>query len=536
MTDTPSLTLELTKLILDFLSENFFFIVMLIVVLLFKKPLSNLIPRIISLSFKKGDSNLNVGVSPQPSIQTKTNSIHDADAKPIHIEKEPRTEKDDKSELHLLFRIREALEEQRCEDAETIFREYALDEKSHVELAKNKAMYLFLKFDMANDNSAIDQLYSLANTAETKDSKSTVLNCLAICLNRGMEHEKEVDLWRSFLDEADSEELKTATIISLASALNSDSKPAQAKFILVERLAVAKDDTQKSKLYKALSRAEEKLGNKSQSIYCKDKSLQFDANNREELFDVAYSASDEGFDEISIGNYAKLVRIDAKNSTALNNLAVRAQEAGLKIKAVENYKVSSKLENSLAMANQGYLLLDAGFTDEAEKLAEDALKLAETHQNVHKLITAIQERKSEQSKEWEQLQDKALSRQRLVREYTEQFYTGHSYLIEGNWLVNGIHPIKLAIEDNSINTFWLELGGFLQKVPYRIDLIGRVTGSTFEGTYTKFTDNDLKLSLAGAGNVTQRVIGYMAEDGARINLIGAEFKDDFTLYLTRNKD
>jgi hypothetical protein len=397
-------------------------------------------------------------------------------------------------------------------------------------------MYLFFKFDMANDNSAIVQLYSLANTAETKESKFTILNWLAICLNRGMEYDKVVQLWRSFLNDADSEELKTLSSIRLADALNNDNKPELAKCILVERLAVAKDDTQKSDIYKALSRAEEKLGNKSQSIYCKDKSLQFDANNREELFDVAYSASDEGFDEISIGNYAKLVKIDAKNSTALNNLAARAQAAGLKIKAVENYKASSELENSLAMANQGYLLLDAGFTDEAEKLAEDALKLDETHQNVHKLITAIQESKSEQSKEWEQLKDKALSRQRLVREYTEQFYTGHSDLIEGNWLVNGIHPIKLAIEDSSINTFWLESEGFLKKEPYRIELTGKVSGSTFEGTYIKLRDNDLKSLLAGTGDLAKRVIGYMAEDGARINLTGAEFRDDFTLYLTRNKD
>jgi len=432
-----------------------------------------------------------------------------------------------------------AFSERRFDDADAIFNEYTVNEKDEIKLVENKALYLYFRFNKAKDNKAIEKLENLACTAKTEESKFSTLIWLSFCLRDSMQYGKEVELWRSVLDEIQSEELKIRTTVNLAYALNKDDKSIEAKKLLVNQLSYAVDDVQKSSLYDALSSIEKTLGNKSLSVYCKDKSLEFDANNRDELFNSAYASSDEDIDEISISNYIKLIQIDSDNSTALNNLGARAQEAGLKIKAVENYKKSSSYNNTLAMANQGYLLLGAGFTDEAEKIAKKALESDDPHKNVHSLIAAIDEKKQEQNAKWDKLREKSLERQKIIRKYTEQYYIGNSESLKGDWLVSNTYPTTITIDKDAINATWSEpvQGLGLVGGSYEAELRGKVSGSTFEGIYTrKKNDNSPNTLLGLSGNISQSCIGYISEDSNQINLISTKLKDDFSLCFIRVKN
>jgi tetratricopeptide (TPR) repeat protein len=536
MNESPNTIIEALRIVTEFLSNNSIEIVFLVLLLICRDAIANFISRLTSFSFKKGDSTLGMEAATPSDDKETIKGIPSADEKPSPEDKESQVDEIEGKEGRWFYEMHRAFSEKRFEDADAVFKKYALDENDELKLEENKALYLYFRFDKAKDNQAVEELKGLARTAKTEKSKFNSLLWLSFCLADSMQYGKEIELWRSAFEETQSESLKTRAIIKLAYALKKDDKSIEAKKLLVERLSNAVDDAQISSLYEALSSIEQTLGNKSLSVYCKDKSLEFDVNNRDELFNSAYAASNEDIDEISISNYIKLIRIDDDNSTALNNLGVRAQKAGLKIKAVENYKKSSSYNNTLAMANQGYLLLDSGFTEEAENIAKKALELDDPHQNVHSLIAAINEKKEEENKEWEKLREKSLDRQKIIRKYTAQYYIGNPDLLKGDWLVRKTHPTTITIEKDVIKAIWTEPAGALEGSSYEAELTGIVSGSTFEGKYTrKKSDNSPNTLLGIYGNASQSCIGYVLNDGDQIKIISTKLKDDLSLYLSRPK-
>lgn len=536
MNESPNTMVEALKIITEFLSDNSFSIVLLVLLIICREAISSFILRIISLSFKQGNTTLGIEAAAPPEGNENIKGLPRTDEKPSPEEKNSQIDEVEGKEAGWLSEMHKAFNEGRLDDAEKTFRKYALDEKNEIDLERNKAFYLYFKFDKGKDNFAIEELEDLARTAKTEDSKFHTLMWLSFCLNDSMQYRKQIELWRSAVEEIESESLKTKAIANLAFALNEEDESIEAKKFLVERLSSTVDYAQKSTLYGALSIIENSLGNKSISIYCKDKSLEFDVNNRDELFNSAYAASDADIDEISIGNYIKLIRIDDDNSTALNNLGARAQEAGLKIKAVDNYKKSANYNNTLAMANQGYLLLEAGFADEAENIAKQALKFDTPHLNVHSLIAAINEKKQEQNEEWSKLSEKSLTRQKMIRKYTEQYYLGNPNLLKGDWLVSNSYPTTITIEKDIIKATWVEPVGALSLSSYTAELKGKVSGSTFEGKYTrKRNESSPNTLLTLVGDLDQLSIGYISDDGNEIKLASPKLKDSFSLYLSRPK-
>lgn len=427
-----------------------------------------------------------------------------------------------------------AFSDGRIGDADAAFKKYALDEKDESALEENKAIYLYIKFEKGKDNTAIEELEKLVSSASTEESRFSALTWLSFCLSDSKQHKKAIEVWRSARSETKSPSLITKTTVNLAYALNKDNQANEARAELQQRLKETEEEEQLSSLYEALSRIELSLGNKKISVYCKDKSLEYDPNNREELFQSAYAASNEDVDEISLSNYITLIGIDGDNSTALNNLGVSAQEADLKIIATNNYKKSSGFKNTLAMANQGYLLLGAGFVSEAEKIAQQALEEEDTHQNIYSLLTAIHKQKEEQNEKWNELSSKALSRQKLVRAYLEQYYLGKSELLEGMWILNGKHQVRIEIDVGSFMASWTEEIVGLSVSTYAVKLTGKVTGSTFSGTYKRKRSDGVQTGLLGvSSNTHTSCIGFLSQDENTLNIVASSLKEDLSLCLSK---
>lgn len=533
MNESQSVTLEALKIVTEFISSNSIEIVILVLLLVCRKSLSNLISRITSLTFKNGGSELGVEAFSQTGESEHKLALHTEDERPSSEDKEEREEK---KEAQWLPDMYQAFNEGRIEDAEEAFRRYLVDETDEVKLEENRAFYFYLRFEKGQDNSAIDELKKLSRIAKTEDSKFNTLMWLSFCLRDGMQFSEESEVWREALAEATSELLKTTAVVNLAGSLVKEELSDEAKSILIDRLQVVEDGQQIALLYGALSEVEGSLGNRAMLVYCKDKSLEFDVNNREELFSSAYSASEEGFDDISISNYIKLVKIDESNSTALNNLGVRAQDAGLKIKAVDRYKSSAKLNNTLSMANQGYLLLGAGFAFEAEEIARNALKQEEPHQNVYRLLAEIEKKKEQESIEWEKLSNRSLSRQKQIREYTEQYYFGDLKSLEGEWYAKGKFPATVTIVSNRIEIKWTEVEMGLGKTAYMTKVVGKVSGSTVDGIYSrKKQEGSVDTVLGIETNKNIECIGYVSENGSKIKVISKSFNDGFDLCLSRKR-
>lgn len=534
MTNTTSI--ELIRIITSFLTENSVIILLLTLLIICRDSISSFISRLTSLSYKNGASEVGVSAAaPHSPTEKSTIDLQNADEKPLKQSEEAEIE-DKTKEKSWFSEMYKAFEDGELILAEQIFKKYALEEEDSSKLEENKALYLFFKFELGKDNSAIKQLEELARNAKTDESKVSCSTWFSFYLSDSMQYKKEIALWQRVKNEVKSEPQVTKAIIYLAYALNKDNQASDARELLIARLSMTDDGEQKSEIFEALSKIEESLGNKTISVYCKDKSLEFDPDNRDELFNSAYSASNENIDAIAIGNYLRLLRIDGDNPTALNNLGVRAQEAGLKTKAIDYYKKSAKNKNTLAMANQGYLLLEAGFTDEAEQIANSALELEDTHQNVYSLITAIHKKKDEQKKEWERLSEKSLAHQKSIREYIEKHYLGEPKELEGNWFARGRFPVTITITDNKLDASWEEP---IQSNngTYSASLTGTVSGASFSGVYSRKPNKEKANSLLGLGIATtsNACIGFISDNKENFTLISPKLNDDFSLCFSKNR-
>jgi tetratricopeptide (TPR) repeat protein len=532
MNHSPSTALSIFNSFLELISNNSYLVTTVILAFIFRKPLSNLITRITSFSYKNGDSTIGLNASTNKESVGAVLQVPEPDEKPHHEDDSFAEESTD----NWYVGMQNALHRFSFDEADEIIRLHVLTLDGDSDKADVMGFYLFSKYEKKADPAIFEELEELARVAKTDAIRFQILMWIDTILVRNSDQSKLIEFITKLLKDLNSTQLRFQIIATLATALNTDEKSDEAHALVIENLRNFKseDESQKFFLYSALSIIERTLGNNSLAVYSKDKSLEYAENNNDGLFDAAYSAGNEDIDEISICNYSKLIRFDSKNGGALNNLGVKAQEADLNIIAIANYKKSAEEKHSLAMANKGYALLKAGFADEAESIAKEAIELGDPHKNIYSLMTAIEEGKDKQAKLWDKLLEKAETRHKLVRQYTEQYYTGSPNTLVGDWMVGDKYYVSTIVEHDTFTTSWTGKNLNSSSNEFNAKLSGKVTGSTFKGHYTMVGGNKGLTTLSFDGNITHSCIGFISHDGRQITIISAKFEDEFSLTLSKS--
>lgn len=528
--------IQITKIITGFLSDNIIYILILTFMIICRNAVSDLIKRLINFKWKGGSSELEVEAA-APTQKTDSSTLKKTAEPPIEAndDKEIAIKGEEVQEQKWYSKMGIAFKEGRIDDAKDAFNDYEPTEEDPLMLRKNKGFFLFSLFTKGKDNSAIEQLKTLVNTSTDDESKHDALIWLSFCFDHSSQTEEKIKLWKESINSFSSENIITDASVRLARALNHAGSASDAKNLLVSRLKLVSISGDKAEIYSALSQIEKSLGNKRLAIYCKDKYLELDPNNRDEIFNVAYQAAEEDVYDLSISNYINLLRIDANNKSALNNLGVIAQNAKLPVKAVEKYIESSSFDTTLAMSNRGYLLANAGFLEDAKVLAKEALKLENPHENLYKLLTTISDLQKEQDAEWDKLVNKSFERQKFIRNYTDAYYEGDNKF-DGVWKTKNSNAITINIKDDKLEAPWQESGaGILSSIEYNMVLTGKVNNSAFFGRYkTNSESKQLKPTLFGSStNKDISCIGLLSNDGAVFRLISDNHSDDFSLELKR---
>lgn len=532
--------IEALKIITDFLTGNMKYFLLMFLIYVCRNGVSSFFSRLTSLSFRNRESE--IGIKASTSQDEDISNVSSGD----RLENLEDTEKladkiieQEVEEKSWFVDMYSAFQEGRVEDAKEAFSRYELAERNNPEFAKNKAFYLYFLFVEGKDNTAITQLVELAESTSDEETKYHISGWLALCYKISFQTMKEIELWEGIINKTKSEKLITSAITNLAQTKIRDGAPECAKKLLIERLALVHGETQKSEIFFTLSEVEEALKNNKLSVFCKDKSLEYDVNNRDKLFSSAYSAGEEKIEEISISNYINLLQIDRHNSLALNNLGVCAKEAGLIIKAIEKYKKSADLDNTLAMSNLGYLFLNAGFTEEAEEIAKKASQMHEPHKNVYSLLSAIVDKKDEENKKWDEIIESSSKKQKQIRKYTEQFYLGSSNKLDGEWILSSDDSkiININSISGAVNVAWAELIGTNSSSSYKVELIGIIAGSTFSGRYKRNKEgNDTPfVGILGISGFNKSIacIGFLSDDEMTLNVVAENHKDSLTLSFYR---
>ncbi len=539
MTNPESTVVEVIKIITGFLSDNSWQILIFLILIICRDAISNLIERMTNFSWKSGDSEIGVEAVHPNKSSTLNSGLDKATEQPKKLTEEQDlvTKEEEVNDQNWFSKMYHAFEESRINDAEAAFKKYSIEENEPTKLEQNKAIYLYYLYMKGKDNSAINQLENLVNSATNEESKYRILEWLSLCYIGSSQLKSEMELWEKAIGSFQSGKYVTSATVNLAKSLIADGKPTEARTLLMSRLqdVTSKDD--KSILFSALSDVEKELGKKIMSVYCKDKSLEFDPDNRDELFNSAYQASEEKINELSISNYVTLLRLDPNNSAALNNLGVRAQELNLKIKAVEKYKASSNLNHTLAMANQGYMLLDAGFVKESEEIAKKAVQMDEPHENVYILLGRLAELQKEQDSKWEEIVNSAKSRQKFIRNYTNAYYFKTDKTFEGEWLTENSINISINIKDKKLEASWKEPAGGLSNDLYLVKLSGLITNSSFKGKYKKTKEGGEEHGFLGLSlKADSECMGYLSDDHETISLVAEDADKKFKMLLRRKCD
>lgn len=114
-------------------------------------------------------------------------------------------------------------------------------------------------------------------------------------------------------------------------------------------------------------------------------------------FALAYLHSQVGNEDLALHHYLQ-IPVDARQPIDWNNLGVAYNHFEVKGRAVQAYRKSESAGETLAMANLGYQLLNAGFVSEATEICRKALAIEGFHANVGHLSVALREHPEAESK------------------------------------------------------------------------------------------------------------------------------------------
>jgi hypothetical protein len=115
-------------------------------------------------------------------------------------------------------------------------------------------------------------------------------------------------------------------------------------------------------------------------------------------FDASYSLAESSMTHLALMQYAALLKLEPKNSAALNNIGLLCSELDMSARAAEYLHRAHEGSDSLATANLAQRYLTAGFLDQAEKL----LLVARKQENAHEDLGGVQSRLSNRRKSEEE--------------------------------------------------------------------------------------------------------------------------------------
>ena len=519
--------------VVQLLFDNIWPLIIILILFLFRSPITDLIKRATSIKYKKGESSFSIDTNDTQSPNTETPPIKQQEQKKEKVVSDTEQIKISKDPLSWFPNLHKAVLAKDFEEAQRIFFEYSANESDETALLKHKSMYYYVLFADGNDSQALEKLEDMYTKSTTPSVKLDAAEWLDLCYKQASLNKKALAMWQEMFETVTDEEYRTDITIRLAGSLNVESNPQKGKELLLARLRNESKPYKIGNLYKALSDIESELGNETLAVYCLDKTLEFRANN-DDTFDSAYRASECDIEDISISNYLNLVKVNSENWTAYNNLGVKAQELEIPSIAISYYKKATDSKSSLGLTNYGYLLLEAGFIDEAMEAAQKALAIEDPHENAHALITAINKKKTVEAEKWKELVNIASKRQKLKRQYTEQYYLGDSKLLEGDWTVKN-DRVTINIENNKIDVVWDESVFLLKDVKCSRRLIAEVHGSTLIGrVYTSY-DKHSQISLLTPTDKDNPIkcFGLLVNNNDEILLFSTEFPETLQVSFKR---
>ena len=399
---------------------------LLIGLFLFRGPVAGFINRLKSV--KVGDKEL--------QANDKVDQNEGDIAVGQQIQEEPVADVDDDSEEaspttgDAFSTMIDAFKDSNFTKAEHAYKEYRAEAQSDDERREIDAFYLHLRYIKAADSGALAKLRELASHTSTK---TNVLRWLAYCYSSTKDYSKAREAYTEARDSAD--EINAALLTrDIADCWAEEGDPDQGLEEVILKLREVEQDDAKLHLYKSMASMYQAKGSKRMRAIALEKALQFAPRDMNIRFSAAYAQSQAKLSAVSITNYDTLLKLEPKQSVSQNNLGVECQGLGLRFNAVAYYKKAADEDNTLAMSNLAYLLMNMGFYKEADDELSRAGQLPNPHENVASAKVQLEKKRREELEKWNNVIEVGARQQQFLREFAQasiEETTGDPFL--GPW-------------------------------------------------------------------------------------------------------
>ena len=486
------------QFILDLIREVKLYLFLIVIVLLLRGSISYFIKKIKEINYKDSTKNIGITTDTDSSVGERTEEVQSKSENTVY------GNNDDQIDLYDDFRsVIILLRPGNFINAEVAFNIY-IEGKDVAKIYYYKAIFLYFAYVKANYCKALTEIERIYVLCGDENDKMHILHWWMSCFKKFHEYDKQLKVLCSVKSDFSNEENITQVIVLTSNALVASGKCDEALNVLRNRLSAEISDPERASVYAALSLAEKENGNAVMGALCLEKATEYRPNDLGVLFDTAYEESENSFYLLSLYNYNIIVESNEKNASAMNNLGVCCDKVGLKLKSCDFYQSASELSESLAFANMGNRLLNAGFHSLAEEYASKGLSYDNPNEEVHSLKARIAQLRISENIKWSSALANSLKLKRLIQKYVEMYYIDvQNNIFDGEWSDTSGNVFTIKHDCCSISSTWT-----VERYPeYAITtgIFGTYKNSYFDNYTIKGTSSGMSASLFFLMNSTEPV-------------------------------
>ncbi len=351
----------------------------------------------------------------------------------------------------LLWEMLRNLSSGNAEQAEEMLKRLQESENDDTKKQEFEAIYLGYRYRYG-DSTALEKLKRLARQSETSIAHYWIGNSYEYVSNfdKAME-EYEISAQRSKGKD------RTYIIEALARCLFKAGKQSEAYARIMHEIGQTIAPLEQSRLYESLASLYELAKDPELRALALEKAIESRPGNTHLLFDAGYSYSNSGFRALALLHYKTLLKFDADNTGALNNIGVQYMDLQMPMCAVESYKKASKLSDTLASANLAYRYINAGFEEEAREILDKAKQEEEPHQNVWMAISTLRQSKEAEAELEKKWLDTAIEQQRFLLSFAEAYFATKPDCpsFDGGWFLPDGTETTIAQSGANIKASWV---------------------------------------------------------------------------------
>jgi tetratricopeptide (TPR) repeat protein len=438
-------------------------LVVLVLALLFNKPIRAILDRGFRLRHRNTEFEAhppqalttNVGVEETESERDEDRT-HDAET-PVALAETKTSEENarvDESEptMGAVFSLVIDGELGRARD---VFDAVQAAEKGEATRIQNEANFAAARARWGNDQTALAELVSITET------HPDLASLAGMVYEDAGYFDKALSAFDAAGEAAPDDGFFTGATMGAARSLRALGRPKDAQARISSALNRVTDSENRASLYVEASNLYEKEGDWLSRAVSLEKALEIRPNDVSLRFRAGYSYSQANQEDLAVIHYRAALVGKPDDDASRNNIGVAYERLGMRSKAVAAYKRAAD-GNTLAAANLGQRLTDAGFLDDARTTLLKAARDKEPHPNVAKATARLDEVAEEEERVGSEVLERGRLKEGFFRDYGDGLLVESPTpdIREGKWVAGGIEAeVTFSETAKSLTVKWTDAEG-----------------------------------------------------------------------------